>query len=252
MSNQLQIVNQQLRFPKVSLKEPSTNFYFYIGAEIDRSPIPLFLTTSSKKQALLEQVKRWCQQLEKENDVISAVVFKAQIIPPGRGKFIEQRKDKVHIARFDLVILIEAKTLATMVAIQKSSPYKEINSAIKRAAEFSHSFIATNIRHIGPVDHNKQGVFLFNYFFADSLPQNLAVWEYTAGWFEEETGLDNSTVLLPIDPQQSVYTIINHCRWNKLIDILPSLLLKPTFRSYVLDNFLANNVAAMPILHNIA
>lgn len=34
-------------------------------------------------------------------------------------------------------------------------------------------------------------------FFADSLEQNLGVWEYTAGWFQEETGLDNSTVLVP-------------------------------------------------------
>lgn len=252
MSSQLRIVNQHLRFPKVSLKEPSTSFYFYIGAEVDRLFVPLFLTTSSKKQALLEQAKRWCQQVKKEIDVISAVVFKARLIPPGRGKFIRLRKDKVHIARFDLVILIEAKTLATIVAIQESSTCQEVEFAIRNAAEHSHSFVATNVRHIGPVDHEKQGVFLFNYFFADRLAQNLAVWEYTAGWFEKETGLGNSTVLLPIDPQQSVYTIINHCRWDKLIDILPSLLLKPTFRSYVLDNFLANNVVAMPILYNIA
>lgn len=252
MSNQLQIVNQQHRFPKVTLMEPSTSFYLYIGAEVDPSPVPLFLITSAKKLALLEQAKRWCQQLEKTNEVIGAVVFKARLIPPGRGKFIEQKKDNVHIARFDLVILIEAKTLATIAAIQKSSAYKEVELAIRRAAKYSYSFIATNVRHIGPVDHKKQGVFLFNYFFADNLQQNLAVWEYTAGWFEQETGLDNSTLLLPIDPSRSVYTIINHCRWNRMIDILPSLLLKSTFRSYVLDNFFANNVAAMPILYNIA
>jgi hypothetical protein len=34
--------------------------------------------------------------------------------------------------------------------------------------------------------------------------------------------------------------------------VLPSLMFKKTFHSYVLDNFAANNVAAMPILYRLA
>jgi hypothetical protein len=111
---------------------------------------------------------------------------------------------------------------------------------------------ATNPKSMGPVDHERQGVFLFNYFFADDTAQNLAVWEYTAGWFGQETGLDNSTVLLPRDGERSEYNIMNHCRWDRLRDVMPSLLFKRSFRDYVLANFESNNVAAMPILYRMA
>ena len=102
------------------------------------------------------------------------------------------------------------------------------------------------------MDHSRQGVFLFNYFFADDTAQNLAVWEYTAGWFVQETGLNNSTVLLPRGGERSNYNIINHCRWDRMQDVLPSLIFKRTFRTYVLANFEANRVAAMPILYRMA
>lgn len=252
MDNTLNIVNQHLKFRKVSLAEPSKNVYLHIAAEIDHSPFPFFLTTSSKKKSVIALSKKWCSELEKEKDVVSAVVFKALIIPPGRGKFILQRKGQVHIAKFDFTILIEGTSFESIENIQKSNGYKQIERSIKDASAYSHIIIATNIKHIKPVNHKKQGVFLFNYFFADNLEQNLAVWEYTAGWFQQETGLDNSTVLLPSNHLQSKYSIINHCRWDKMIDILPSLVFKKSFHAYVLDNFFANNVAAMPVLYKMA
>jgi hypothetical protein len=87
---------------------------------------------------------------------------------------------------------------------------------------------------------------------AARLDQNLAVWEYTAGWFEDQTGLRNSTVLLPEAGPRKDYTIINHCRWDSLWDILPSLAFKRSFRTYVLAHFEANNTAAIPILYRLA
>ncbi len=248
----LTIVNSHLHFSKVSLVEPTTNFYLHIAAEIDHSPFPVFLTTSNKKKQLIKQCKLWCLQLEQENNVVSAVVFRATLIPPGKGKFTKQRKDKIHIAKFDLAILIETKASEKIIEIQESDAYKKIEFDIKIASAFTHIVTATNVKSINPVNHQNQGVFLFNYFFADSVEQNLGIWEYTAGWFQQETGLDNSTVLLPTKQNQSKYSIINHCRWDKMSEVLPSLIFKKSFHSYVLDNFYANNVAAMPVLYKIA
>ena len=107
-------------------------------------------------------------------------------------------------------------------------------------------------KRIGAVDHRRGGIFLFNYFYADSLEQNLAVWEYTAGWFQNETGLDNSTVLAPTQPDLSQYTLINHCRWDRLTDVLPALVFKRSFRDFVLAHFDANDTAPMPILYKLA
>jgi hypothetical protein len=252
MENKLNIVNQHLKFKKVVLVEPTKSFYLHIAAEIDHSHFPFFLFTSSKKKRIIEQSKKWCDLLRQDKNVISAIVFKATIIPPGRGKFIKERKDKVQIAKFDFALLIEATTLETLVNIQNSKEYQQIVKAIKDASFNTHIIKATNIKRINPVNHKKQGVFLFNYFFADNLQQNLGVWEYTAGWFQQETGLDNSTILLPTDEQQSKYKIINYCRWDRLSDVLPSLIFKKSFHSYVLDNFYANKVAAMPVLYKIA
>ena len=123
------------------------------------------------------------------------------------------------------------------------------------ARENAHNVMcisASNTRRIGPVDHSRNGVFLFNYFYADSLDINLQVWNYTAGWFQDQTGLDNSTVLLPDEANQVPYTIINHCRWDGLRNILPALLFNRSFKPFVLNNFEQNNTAAIPVLYNLA
>ncbi|MGH8473153.1 MAG: hypothetical protein ACREVJ_12010, partial [Gammaproteobacteria bacterium] len=250
MTTPLTIVNENERFPKVpALMEPTTSGYILDAAMVDRRPP--FLPNSRKKRELISLLKRRCQELEGDPNVVSAVVFEAVIIPPGRGEFIKQRR-KARIARFDLAILIETESPEAIDAVKESPIYAGMERAIERASADAYSIAATNVRRMAPVDHRRQGVFLFNYFFADDTAQNLAIWEYTAGWFQKETGLDNSTVLLPRDGERTDYRIINHCRWDRLRDVLPSLLFKRSFRNYVLANFEANKVAAMPILYRIS
>jgi hypothetical protein len=246
----LRIVNAQQRFPRVDLIAPSTSRFVHIAAEIDRRPA--LLPASRAKKRVLSHCKDACARLGREPGVLNAVVFTALLVPPGLGEYAKQHADRLHIAHFDLAVLFECENAEAVQRLQQHPAYREMERAIAAAASYVHTITATNVRRIGAVDHSRQGVFLFNHFAADSLAQNLAVWDYTAGWFEVETGLDNSTVLLPADPGKSQYSIINHCRWDRLRDILPSLLFKRSFHSYVLDNFAANNVAAMPILYRLA
>jgi hypothetical protein len=247
----LTIVNASERFPKVpTLMEPTTSGYILCAAEVDSRPP--FLPNSQAKRRLISSCKRWCRELKADPNVDSVVVFDAILISPGRGEFIKERPGKVHIARFDLVILIETTSQQAIDAVKTSPVYARMEGAIEEEATDTYAVTATNVRRMGPVDHDTQGVFLFNYFFADDTAQNLAIWEYTAGWFQKETGLDNSTVLLPREGERSDYRIINHCRWDRLRDVLPSLTLKRSFHTYVLANFEANKVAAMPILYRIA
>jgi hypothetical protein len=250
----LRIVNAELRFPRVDLIEPSASRFIHVAAEIESRPP--FLPDSGAKKQLLAKAKDACSRLAREPGVRDAVVFTATVIPPGLGEYAKQRSaqraDRLHIARFDLAVLIECDNGETVQRIQRHPADEAMQRAIAQAASYVHAITATNPRRIGPVDHTRPGVFLFNHFAADSLTQNLAVWDYTAGWFEVETDLHNSTVLLPDDADKSQYSIINHCRWDRMRDVLPSLLFKKTFHSYVLDNFAANNVAAMPILYRLA
>ena len=173
------------------------------------------------------------------------------IISPGRGAFLKKRPS-IEIAKFDVVMLIEFDTHESVKEFQKSLEWQNIEETYKSETKKSLTVTGVNVRRIGPVDHSKKGVFLFNYFYADEVKQNLQVWEYTAGWFQDQTGLDNSTLILPDQVNESSYKIINHCRWDHLIDILPSLIFKKSFKEFVLKNFEANNVAAMPILYKLA
>ena len=247
--NKLQVVSADKSYDKVSLKETTGYGYIQLAAEVDRRPP--FFPSSKTKRNLLSTCKQLCQTIEQRDDVISAITFKAFLIPPGRGKFLQQRPD-VHIARFDVVVLIETSSPTSARTLRNEAIFKELETSMRKASSYLHIVTATNIKSMGAVDHRRDGVFLFNYFYADDTEQNLAVWEYTAGWFEQETGLDNSTLLLPDNQDKSEYPIINHCRWDSIWDILPSILFKPTFRSYVLKNFEANRTAAIPILYRLA
>ncbi len=246
----LTIVGPQNNFLRVQLQEPASSGYLFLGAEVDRRPA--FFPNSRRKRNLIERAKAHCNELAADPRVVSAVVFDAILIPPGRGQFLKKRPSKTREARFDLAILVETGNVADTRTVEKLPAFRAMAQGVEATANTSLRIRATNVRRIAPVDHSRDGAFLFNYFFADETSQNIAVWEYTAGWFQQETGLDNSTVLLPEPGQAGEYSIINHCRWDRVRDFLPSLLFKPSFRRYVLANFFANHVAAEPIIYRIA
>lgn len=247
----LQIVGPKDQFPEVTLIAPVQSGYLMLSLEVDQRPPFGFFIQSKSKTSLLEGLKALARTLCKRSDVLDASVFKAVIIPPGRGAFLKERPH-VDIARFDVVMLIEFTSVEDVERFRATPQWKEALEAANQYARKSIDIAATNTRHIGPVDHSRDGIFLFNYFYADSLDINLKVWNYTAGWFQDQTGLDNSTVLLPKDASQLPYTIINHCRWDRLRDILPAILFNRTFKPFVLDNFEQNNTAAIPILYKRA
>ena len=118
--------------------------------------------------------------------------------------------------------------------------------------------VHANGRRIDEVDKRPDGVFLFNFFSAAQVGEGaeepleilLGVWEYTAGWFTTRANLDNSTLLVPQEP--SFYDVVNHCRWDSLVDIVPHLALRPSIKCFVLGNFTANGIVAMPVLYRVA
>lgn len=250
--SELQIVGPRDQFPKVTLIEPTETGYLMLALEVDRRPPIGFFVESEKKTRLIAELKAFAQRALTDPTVVEATVFKALLIPPGRGALLKERPH-VAVARFDLVLLVEFVTLEAAQSFRDSASWSETLTMAAEGARKTLSVAASNARRIGPVDHTRDGVFLFNYFYADSLDINLKVWKYTAGWFQDQTGLDNSTLFLPEGDDEDIpYTVINHCRWEKLSDILPSLVFNRTFRPFVLANFEKNSTAAMPVLYRLA
>lgn len=250
-SGKLNIVNAHLKFPKVHLKKPRSSGYLLLALEVDNRR-PFFIGASHRKKTLIKKCRELLNIIREKSYVMDVAMFKALLIPPGKGEFLKRREGKFHQARFDVVILIETADYSDIADLKKTEAVVQLEKLAKETSDFLHIATAKNIRRIDAVNHGRQGVFLFNFFYADDVAQNLDIWEYTAGWFEHETKLDNSTLLRTQEDGSRLYSVINHCRWNKLSDILPSLLFKRTFRTYVLANFEANSTAPMPILYKLA
>ena len=265
IESEICVVGPKDEFSKVVLLEPKKCGYVMICLEVEHCILPMgfLLWETAAKKRILCQIKEFANELTSEESgtkgLVEATVFKAMMIPPGEGQFLKMRPG-VSKALFDVVMLIEFDTVdaarafnATEICRTEIEKYEK-NTDVKRVMVV----VGSNARRMGPtgdVDHTRDGCFLFNYFFADTLEQNLNIWEYTAGWFKDQTGLDNSTLILPepnTDVKKCPHTVINHCRWDGLKNVLPSLIFKRTFKTFVLANFDANKTAPKPILYSLA
>ncbi len=248
----MQIVNQHLKYPRAPLIEPNATGYIHVGIEVDDSRIPFFLFDSNVKKTILARAKLFAETLAMRADVNTASAFRAVVRPPLDQPFLDTVRDRFHVARFDVAVLVETRDLAAARAIRVSDEFRDFEDFVGDGAKFHHVVVAENARRIAEVDKSRPGVFLFNHFYTERPEDLLAVWEYTAGWFIQETGLDNSTLMMPAKGEASQYGVINHCRWDSLPRLMPSLIFKKSMQRYVMENFAANRIAVMPILYRLA
>ncbi len=252
----MEIVNSHLAHSieeQGMLKEPSSCGYVALLAEMEMPG--LFSSNSAEKNALLSELKQLCKELKSSFDIINrADVFDAFIIPPGTKegrRLIEEKNYDVHIALFDIVVLIECQSVNDALIVRASQEVEKLLNLLNRKSSYTNVMTYKNAARIDEVSKDTNGVFLFNFFYSEDTRTLLDVWHYTAGWWTEKANLTNSTPLQPVS-EGALYNLINHCRWEKLMDVLPSLLFKPSMKHFVLKNFTENNIVAMPILYRLA
>jgi hypothetical protein len=255
---ELKIVNPDPRYATVKLLEPATLGYIHVAAEVRPRRLLLLrslqrLPAGREKSALLGRLTELARQLEQQDAVEKVTILDALAIAPARSAYLKERGDAIRVPRFDVVVLIETRSPAAIREVQGTGPYEALLDALRSQARRLHVMAARNARRVGDVDKTRQGLFLFNYFVADDARVLLQLWDYLAGWYAVETGLDNSTLLVPLEGERSDYLAINHARWD---ESLPRFLWRQfsrkSFRTYVLANLEANRVGAMPILYRLA
>jgi hypothetical protein len=242
----MKLVNDQLAVA-VRLIQPTDEGFLLLAAEIGGWAGPVTSASRSRRR-LLARVAALCAAVSARDDVVEAVAFRGVLRPPGEGTEILHRAG-IRPARYDLVVLVRTTTVAAIEAVRADASYREFVAEIAKDARHTHLVAARNAARIADVDHSRDHWFLFNYFFCDDAETVYDVWEYTAGWFQNRTALPDSTLLRPLTGEPIDYSIINHASWPTLRTFLPSLLFRPTFRSFVLANFKANGVAAQPIIY---
>jgi hypothetical protein len=245
----MRIVNDQLAV-KARLTEPTGAGFLVLAAEIGRWAGPLALPSRARRR-LFARVAGLCERLAERDDVTEVVAFRAALRPPGEGSQILRRAG-VRPARYDLVVLVRTTTVDAIDAVRADAAYRAMTAAVEDAARHTYLAAAGNAARIAEVDHGHDRWFLFNYFFCEDAETVYDVWEYTAGWFQRHTALPDSTLMRPLSGEPADYSIVNHASWPTLRAFLPSLLFRPTFRSFVLANFKANDVAAQPIIYRLA
>lgn len=242
----MRLVNNHLA-TKVRLTEPSDNGFLVVAAEVGDWAGP-FPKPSHERRRLLTRVVTLCASLAVDADVVEVVVFRAALRPPGEGAEI-LRRNGVRPARYDVVVLVRTTTVKALDTIRANAAYRELVAVMENAARHTHVIAADNRARIADVDHGPNHWFLFNYFHCDDAQTVYDTWEYTAGWFQNNTALPDSTLMRPLPGEPTDYGVLNHASWPNLRTFLPKLLLQPCFRSFVLANFKANGVAAQPILY---
>jgi hypothetical protein len=241
----MRIVNER-HAVEARMVPPRDDGYLLLAAEVDwRGPL---LPPRPATRALLAALKRELDRLAEHDEVAEANVFRAVLVAPGEGDELTRNRG-IRQARYDVVVLIRTRDIHAAKELRDHPDYRRLSAPVRAAATHDHEIVARNIVRLGDVDHRPNHAFLFNYFYADDNETLLPVFTYTAGWFQRRTGLSNSVLLQPIEGEPATNGIINHASWPNFRAFLPSLILRPTFRSFVLANFKANDIAAQPIIY---
>src|SRR5215207_3298277 len=256
---ELNIVNPDSRFSRVNLIEPTTLGYIHLAVQVRPRPmlpqqLP-FVPNGRAREELLNRLTMLANRLEQLESVEKATVLEAvAILPSSRfSSYFKERQDSIHLARFDVVVLIETASPEVARQVQQTPDYRALLDALESEARDMHVMVARNAKRIGDVEKTRDGLFYLIYFVADDVNVALELWDYLAGWYEEETGLDNSTLLVPLEDEASDYLAINYARWDvSLPRLLFRQLSKKSFRTYKLANLEANRVGAMPIVYRLA
>ncbi|WP_234815450.1 hypothetical protein [Mycolicibacterium duvalii] len=229
------------------LTAPTARGYLVLAAETGAwaGPLPV---PSGRRRRLTRQLGALCEQLRRNEDVTEVTAFRAALRPPGEGTALLHRAG-VRPARYDVVVLVETRNVDAVEAVRTSRPYRDLADTMSRHARHLYRLAAANAARIADVDHTYDRWFLFNYFHGDDTEGVYRIWEYTAGWFQHRTDLPDSTLLRPLDGEPADYRLVNHASWPAVRTFLPSLLFRPSFRSFVLANFRANGIAAQPIIY---
>ena len=104
------------------------------------------------------------------------------------------------------------------------------------------------VKAIADVDKRVDGTYLFNYWAAADRATALEVFDHLAPWYQTRTGLQNSTVLQPIDDDD--FAFVNHARWDAgPLAIAAHQFLRPSFHRYVRPNLAANHIRVYPALY---
>jgi hypothetical protein len=244
----VQIVNADPKYTLVKLVEPTALGYIHIAADVHPRAVPLLPNPRAKSQ-LLAELKALAHRLRQFDAVERVTVFDSSGYSP-LSPDLQEQAESIHIARFDIVVLIETTSLLTARELQTTAVYQTLVETLRHQATSVHVIAARNAKQIGNVERTRSDVYRFTYFVADDADVMLQLWDHLAGWYVVETGLANASLLVPLEGERSDYVSVDYAGLNGRS--LVRQMRTKSFRTYVQANLAANRVGAMPVLYQRA
>jgi hypothetical protein len=242
------VINDRAEYAPPAFVEPSSRGYLQIRATVAPPVGPPLVRRNARRTRLLTKLGELGRQLSQSDAVVHVTVYRAVLLPPvaapGHGR----------PARSDVVVLVETSSVPALDQVRSEPAFEAMLAESRASADDVQVTSAQCVRSLGAVDKSRPGLFLFNYFAAADSDVALGLWEHLAGWYATETGLDNSTLLAPLETtDQNDFVLVNHARWDKSLPRLAAeQFSKPTFRTFVRANLRRNGVTAMPALYRLA
>jgi hypothetical protein len=249
---EITLVNPNPKWTKSHLIEPTPLGYIHIGIDVEAPTRPgPVLRTTGRKKALLGRLKELGKQLQSRDDVERVTVFRAvSFMPP--GNYIKEHPE-VPAPQFDVVVLVETVSVDAIEAVQASDEYAALLAEIESGSRRVKIHRARNLKRVADVDKTRQGLFVFNHLIGDDPDVVVENWEWMGGWYAVETGLNNSTLLFPLDKAESDYVAINNARWETSLPRLSfRQMRKRSFWNYVVANLEAHKIGAWPVFYRLA
>ncbi|HLZ57650.1 MAG TPA: hypothetical protein VKR06_11935, partial [Ktedonosporobacter sp.] len=159
---ELQIVNPDPRYSTVKLMEPTALGYLHVAAQVRPRSLP-FLPNGREKSELLSRLKESVQHLAEEEGATRVTLFDAIAFAPPSA-YVKEQAGRVHLAHFDIVVLIETTSPEVAHIVQTTPAYEALVQTLRSQATDMHILAARNAKRVGDVDKTREGVFLFNYF----------------------------------------------------------------------------------------
>jgi len=244
---QTKITNPGEHYHRASLIEPSHSGYVHIAAQIDPPTRPGPARPTRARDEALAALSRVRSRLTHQHPERAVDLFRAIGFPPLDALPIPQRYRSA-AAFFDVIVLIKTTTTADLPSLSDDAAYQAMLDVLDRHAVSVTITQAANARRIADVPSGEK-LHLFNHFLAEDTGA-LDVWDYVAGWYQQEMGLRNSEVLAPIDPNSTPFAFINHASWNMpLARFVSRQLSRRSFRSFVIANLRDNDIGSLPYLY---
>ena len=240
------LMHPNARYAQVPLVEPATHGFFLMAIQTGRPTFPVRPIANSD---WLRGLKEITAPSFDSGLVTSARLYQAVGRPPLKGlPALPHQVDLLRRAQADVVLLLETPSRTALEIVVESPWLGAIRRWVSKGTRLVHEIPTYVARQVGIDPIPPRSLSLFNFFAAEDDATFLTVWEYLADWYRVEMGLDHAYLLMS-DGRPSDYAGVTYATWGGTVaQFIAKQLTKSTFRSYVLANLRAHEVAIMPTL----